>query len=88
MIEFEFDENKSRANREKHGIDFYQALDLWKDPDVLEIPAITSDEPRLLIIGKLDQKIWSAVITYRKNNIRVISVRRARKEEIELYESF
>jgi len=88
MIEFEFDENKSRANREKHGIDFYQALDLWKDPDVLEIPAITSDEPRLLIIGKLDQKIWSAVITYRKNNIRIISVRRARKEEIELYESF
>ncbi|MBP3193491.1 BrnT family toxin [Natronogracilivirga saccharolytica] len=88
MIEFEFDENKSRANREKHGIDFYQALDLWKDPDVLEIPAITSDEPRFLIIGKLDQKIWSAVITYRKNNIRIISVRRARKEEIELYESF
>ena len=88
MIEFEFDENKSRANREKHGIDFYQALDQWKDPDVLEIPAITSDEPRFLIIGKLDQKIWSAVITYRKNNIRIISVRRARKEEIELYESF
>ena len=88
MIEFEFDENKSRANRGKHGIDFYQALDLWKDPDLLEIPAITSDEPRFLIIGKLDQKIWSAVITYRKNNIRIISVRRARKEEIELYESF
>lgn len=87
MIEFEFDENKIRTNREKHGIDLYQAQELWKDPDLLEIPVATSDEPRFLLIGKLDQKFWSAVITYRKNIIRIISVRRARKEEIELYES-
>ncbi len=84
---FEFNERKSQSNLDKHGIDFVQAQKLWDDPYILEIAAKTSDEPRYLIIAKIDEKHWSAVVTYRKHNIRVISVRRSRKEEVKLYES-
>ncbi len=87
MITFEFDESKSQANLQKHGIDFVDAQDLWNDPSLLEIPAKTEDEPRYLIIGLIKKKYWSAVITYRGNNIRLISVRRSRTEEVALYES-
>lgn len=87
MNSFEFDAVKSEANRTKHGIDCVQAQDLWNDPMLLEIPARTDDEPRYLVIGKIDGKHWSAVITYRGANIRLISVRRARTEEVVLYES-
>jgi len=85
---FEYDPEKSQSNREKHGIHFEKAQEIWDDPDYLEIPAQTSDEPRWLVIGKIDGKCWSAVITYRGENIRIISVRRSREEEVELYESF
>jgi len=87
MLGFEFDEAKSRANHEKHGIDFVQAQTIWNDPDLIEIPAITVDEPRFLVIGRIDGKHWSAVITYRGEFIRVISVRRSRSEEVVIYES-
>ena len=87
MDSFEFDEAKSASNREKHGIDFVEAQGLWNDPMLLEIPAKTSDEPRYLVIGVLSGKHWSAVITYRNTNIRIISVRRSRTEEVALYES-
>ena len=85
---FEYDLKKSQSNREKHGIDFDEAQALWADVDRLEIPAKTLDEPRYLVIGKIGGKCWSAVITYRGENVRIISVRRSRDEEIELYESF
>jgi len=87
-MEFEFDPLKSRANIEKHGIDFSAAQALWQDPALLEIPARTVDEPRLLIIGRIQNKHWSAVITLRGKCIRLISVRRSRPEEIQLYEQF
>ena len=87
MNSFEFDAAKSESNRMKHGIDFVAAQGLWNDPMLLEIPAKTDDEPRCLVIGFIDGKHWSAVITYRGVNIRLISVRRARTEEVVLYES-
>jgi uncharacterized DUF497 family protein len=86
-MEFEFDAKKSNNNQRKHEIDFIDAQALWEDPDLLEIPAKTFDEPRFLVIGKIEGKDWSGIITYRRNSIRIISVRRARDEEIELYES-
>ena len=86
-MEFEFDPRKSAANKKKHGIDFIEAQVLWNDPDLLEIPAKTSDEPRYLVVGIISRKHWSGIITYRKDTIRIISVRRSRPEEIELYES-
>jgi uncharacterized protein len=78
---------KSNSNKEKHGIDFYEAQILWNDPDLIEIPVITSDEPRFLIIANISGRYFSAVITYRSEKIRIISVRRSRKEEVDLYES-
>ena len=83
---FEFDHTKSETNRQKHGIDFVGAQLLWLDPDLIEIPARTVDEPRFLVIGKIQQIHWSAIITYRDEMTRIIPVRRARKEEIEIYE--
>lgn len=84
-MEFEFDASKSQTNLEKHGIDFVEAQHLWEDEDRLEIPARTEDEPRYVIIAAHGQKLWSACFTYRKGRIRLISVRRARKEERALY---
>lgn len=86
MDEFEFDEDKSRANLAKHGIDFEAAQELWQDPDLLEIQARAEDEPRFVVIGRIGSRHWSAVVTYRNERIRLISVRRARKREVELYE--
>lgn len=87
MSPFEFDASKSESNRAKHGIDFVLAQSLWNDPMLLEVPAKTDDELRFLVIGQMDGKHWSAVITYRGSNVRLISVRRARTEEVALYES-
>jgi uncharacterized DUF497 family protein len=86
-VEFEFDEQKSDSNRMKHGIDFYDAQALWDDPDLIEIPVKTRDELRCLVIGKISEKHWSGVITYRNDKVRIISVRRSRKEEVAIYES-
>jgi uncharacterized DUF497 family protein len=86
-MEFEFDPKKSDSNKQKHGLDFYEARALWDDPDLIEIPVQTIDEPRYLVIGMIEGKHWSGVITHRSDKIRVISVRRSRKEEVEIYES-
>ena len=84
---FECDPYKSSVNRDKHGIDFSDAQALWNDPDYVEIPLITCDESRFLVIGVIDGKCWSGVITYRDECVRIISVRRSRKEEVAIYES-
>ncbi len=86
-MEFEFDAKKSKSNKTKHGIDFNEAQRLWDDPDLIEIPVRTSDEPRFLVVAKISGRYWSGVITYRDNNTRIISVRRSRKEEVNIYES-
>jgi uncharacterized DUF497 family protein len=86
-LEFEFDSNKSQANKNKHGIDFIEAQALWLDSQKVEIPAQTKNELRFVVIGKMVGKHWSAVITYREANIRIISVRRSRPEEVKIYES-
>ena len=85
-MEFEFDPAKSETNLAKHGIDFNHAQLLWSDSARLEVPARTVDEQRWLIIGVIDGTYWSAIVTYRENTIRIISVRRSRNEEVALYE--
>jgi uncharacterized DUF497 family protein len=84
---FEFDPNKSESNTQKHGIDFIKIQELWNDPDRVEIPARMEDEPRFLNIGKIENDIWSVIITYREDQIRIISARRSRSMEIKIYES-
>jgi uncharacterized protein len=86
-MEFEFDPQKSDNNKIKHGIDFNEAQELWNDPDLIEIPVKTGDEPRYLAIAKISEKHWSAVVTYRDEKVRIVSVRRSRKEEVDIYES-
>ena len=78
---FEFDDEKSQANLQKHGIDFIGAQCLWEDDQLLEVQARSDDEPRFVVIGRIGEKHWSAVITYRDETIRIISVRRAREKE-------
>ena len=86
-MDFEFDPAKSQANLEKHGIDFTEAQKLWADEDRLVIPAQSETEDRFALLGRQDDRIWAAFYTMRGEAVRIISVRRARENEIELYES-
>lgn len=85
-MEFEFDPAKSLANKAKHGIDFVEAQALWADENRLEVSVRYVDEPRCLMIGRISGKHWTAIVTYRFEDIRIISVRRARDVEIACYE--
>lgn len=85
-MEFEFNADKSAGNMAKHGIDFVEAQRLWEDPMRVEVPARTVDEPRWLVIGRIEDRHWSAVVTRRQERTRIISVRRSRDEEVAVYE--
>lgn len=85
-MRFEYDPAKSAANLDKHGIGFEQAQALWEDPWLIEAPARTLDEPRFLSVGRIDGRHWAAIWTPRHGTVRIISVRRARPEEVERYE--
>ena len=87
FMKFEYDPDKSAANLEKHGIDFDEVQALWDDPYLIEAPANVTDEPRFLAVGLIRTKHWTAIYTYRSSRVRIISVRRARKQEIDYYES-
>ena len=84
-MEFEFDETKSRTNSIKHGIDFVRAQGLWDDLNYMIVPARDVDEPRFVIIARLGEEMWSGIYTLRGDVIRIISVRRSRQNEKELY---
>jgi uncharacterized protein len=86
VLEFEFDPVKSAANLVKHGIDFIAAQSIWRDTHRIEVPARTMDEPGWMVIGQIDGRCWSAVVTYRDEHVRIISVRCSRKSEVASYE--
>jgi uncharacterized DUF497 family protein len=83
---FEFDPAKSAANRAKHGIDFVEAQALWLDPCRLAVPSLGADEERWLVTGKIADRHWTAIHCFRDDVIRVISVRRALKNEVDDYD--
>ena len=83
--EFEFDEAKSRTNAVKHGIDFDAVQGLWLDVDLMRRPARSGAEIRYLFVGEIDGRFWAAIATYRGAVVRLISVRRARSEEVVAY---
>ena len=85
LPEFEFDERKSRINKLKHGIDFVEAQALWLDESHTELDLPYESEPRSLVVGVIDGKYWTAVITYRGESVRLISIRRSRPEEVDDY---
>lgn len=85
---FEYNDDKSQSNRDKHGIDFDQAQVLWRDEQLACLPSnVSTDEERLLFIGKIEDKHWTAIATPRGQALRIISVRRSRKNEVNVYES-
>lgn len=84
-MEFEFDAANSQANQTKHGIDFNEARALWEDPDRVVFLARLQDEERHGIIARNGYHLWCAIFTYRQYHIRIISVRRARDYEKEIY---
>jgi uncharacterized protein len=86
MLEFAFDPAKSATNLAKHGIDFIVAQSIWRDVHRIEVPARTTDEPRWMVIGRIDSRCWSAIVSYRDEHVRIISVRRSRESEVVLYE--
>lgn len=87
-MKFEYDSEKSRANKAKHGIDFEEARALWDDPDRVQIEAHPNPgETRHGLIAILGGRHWSAYYTLRVDGIRIISVRRSRKKEVDFYET-
>jgi hypothetical protein len=85
-MKFEWDGDKSNANKIKHGIDFETAKNIWLDENRVEIHAPHPVEDRSIIIGRQHNKLWTAIYTMRGDVIRILSVRRARKKEAMLYE--
>jgi uncharacterized DUF497 family protein len=83
---FEWDKKKNLSNARKHGIDFATAALLWQDVNRVEIESPYPVEDRTVVIGKIDKKLWAAVVTQRGDSIRIISARRARKKEAQLYD--
>ena len=86
MRDFEYDTIKSLKNKEKHGICFEEGQKVWNDLDCVELEAKTINELRFYKIGLYNDKLWAAFFTERNSKIRIISIRRARKEEKELYD--
>lgn len=86
MPQFEFDPAKSERNRLKHGIDFLAAQEIWNDRQSIVAIVRSVTEPRFQVLGSASGKLWSAIVTYRADSIRIISVRRARIRERQKYE--
>lgn len=83
-MDFEYDLNKSKSNKEKHGIDFEEAKAIWLGDNVT-LPAITRGEKRYMIIGKIEASLYSCIFTVRNKRIRIISCRRSREKERRIY---
>jgi len=86
-MSFTFDLQKSRSNQMKHGIDFVEAQKIWLDSRRIQFPVPFPTEDRFMVIGKINGKFWTAVITHRDEVTRLISVRRSRTNEVKIYES-
>ena len=83
---FEYNPDKSAANFAKHGIDFEMAQMLWSDDRRVTGPTASDEEERWMVVGMIEGKLWSAVVTYRDDVTRLISVRRSRPKEAKQYD--
>ena len=86
LPEFEYDHQKSEANKIKHGLDFDEGQAIWRDPGAIQIGSTFAQEQRVLRVGEICGKLWTVVFTMRDDVVRIISVRRARSREERLYE--
>lgn len=79
---FEWDEDKNIRNQQKHGVAFEEAVGLFSGRNRYSRPYIhKTGETRQYVVGFLQEIEFTVVFTHRNNRIRIISVRRARKEE-------
>ncbi|HIW76233.1 MULTISPECIES: BrnT family toxin [Gordonibacter] len=85
-MQFEYDPYKSEQNFEKYGMDFELAQDLWLDEDRVEFKVAHSGEQRYGVLARFAGTCWLAVVTYRSDRIRIISVRKATRKEMSLYD--
>ena len=83
-MRFEFDRRKSAVNQEKHGVSLAEAAQLWQEA-CLEVKARTVKEARFMAIGHIQGKLHACIYTVRGEVIRLISCRRAREKEAQLY---
>jgi uncharacterized DUF497 family protein len=83
-MKFEHDIKKSLINKTKHGLSLEEARALWLSPFV-EIEAKTVGEQRFMVIGKIGEKHYSCIYTTRGSVIRLISARRSRRSEEQIY---
>jgi uncharacterized DUF497 family protein len=89
MLLFEWNKNKAKKNLEIHGISFDEACTVFKDTLSLTIydPLHSDDEDRFIVIGNsVDNRLLVVVHTERKDKIRIISARKATKNERKQYE--
>ncbi|MCL2123388.1 MAG: BrnT family toxin [Desulfovibrionaceae bacterium] len=85
-MEFDYDPQKSAANKAKHGIDFEEAALVWNDENLSIVPMRSDTEPRFAAIGMVNNTIRTVIFTPRGDTIRIISARRARAREVAHYE--
>ena len=86
MAEFEYDPEKSRANKQRHGIDFEETQELWKGPHVIIRAKNVLGENRSAILGVAGRRVYMAIFTGRGEGIRIISCHRADKKWVKIYE--
>jgi hypothetical protein len=85
-MEIEWDNNKAASNLIKHKIDFEDAKDIFLDPNRLEREDKRDyDETRIQVIGIVNQVVLFVVYTKRNGKNRIISARRANKNERRQY---
>lgn len=86
-MEFEWDEAKNKENQKKHGVAFPVAVSLWNETHVeIENLAYSEEgETRSAMMGWIANKVYVAIWTRRDGKIRLISVRRARKNEEKIF---
>ena len=85
-VEYEWDENKCEANLAKHDVDFDAVLRFdWKTAQVFEDLRFDYAERRFLALGLIDDRLHVLTFTPRDNAVRVISLRKANKREVNYY---
>lgn len=85
---FEWDRSKATQNETKHGVSFADTFSVFEDPDALTLDQLVSGEERHVTIG-MDAfgRVLVVVYTWRGDNIRIISARKAVRSEVRQYES-
>lgn len=78
---------KAHQTKSNTALILFDAQLLWEDCDRVELAIQSEGEQRYLTIGLMHNKHWTAIITYRGSNIRLISVKRSRTDEVKIYEN-